>query len=259
MSRGTSQLRSSITRQTIASGSEAPLKSSEGTKVSVWDEYLSERDRRVYEGAGFGSEASFGRRPAVIVVDITYAFTGDGPEPIEESIKQYPTSCGEDAWTSVDYNRRLLDAARTVGWPIFFTRPGYRADGADLGSWAWKFGQAPHPTMVEGAKGTQIVDELQPLESEIVIVKKKPSAFFGTPTAAYLTERQVDTVIITGCTTSGCVRASVVDGFSHNFRVIVPQECVFDRGEAAHAINLFDMHQKYANVVSTDWVIEQTG
>lgn len=225
--------------------------------VAPWDQYLSERDRRVYSEAGFGVEAAFGETPALVLIDITYAFTGDKREPIEESIKKYPTSCGGEAWTSVGHNQRLLAAARRAGIPVFYTRPGYRADGTDLGSWGWKFGQAPHPTMVEGSKGTRIVKELEPRDSEIVIVKKKPSAFFATPLAIYLTELRVDTIIITGCTTSGCVRASVIDGFSHNLRVVVPEECVFDRGETSHAINLFDMQQKYADVVSTDSVIER--
>jgi maleamate amidohydrolase len=239
-------------------GGDATSRDSATHRVEApWEKYLTERDRRVYRDAGFGTEQAFGNRPALVIVDITYAFTGDAPEPIEESIARYPTSCGEAAWESVDHNRRLLDGARRAGIPVFYTRPGYRQDGADLGSWAWKFGEAAHDTMIEGSKGTRIVDEIAPLDSEIVIVKKKPSAFFATPLMLYLTERQVDTVIITGCTTSGCVRASVVDAFSNNLRTVVPVECVFDRGEVTHALNLFDMHQKYAEVVSTDWAIRE--
>jgi maleamate amidohydrolase len=222
----------------------------------VWDRFLTDRDKRVYEGAGLGAMSGFGRKPALVIVDITYAFTGDERRPLEEAILEYPTSCGEQAWDSIEYNQRLLGAARRAGIPIFYTRPGYRADGADLGSWSRKFAEAGHDSMVDGAWGTMIVEELAPLPGEIVITKKKPSAFFATPLASYLIDLKVDTVIITGCTTSGCVRASVLDAFSYNFIVILPEECSFDRGEAAHAINLFDMQQKYADVMPTDAVIQ---
>jgi maleamate amidohydrolase len=223
----------------------------------VWEPFLTDRDKRVYADAGLGTMSGFGRQPALVIVDITYAFTGNERRPLEEAVQEYPTSCGERAWDSIEYNQRLLVAARGAGIPIFFTRPGYRADGADLGGWSRKFAGARHESMVDGAKGTMIVQELEPLPGEIVITKKKPSAFFATLLASYLIDRNVDTVIITGCTTSGCVRASVLDAFSHNFIVIVPEECTFDRGEAAHAINLFDMQQKYADVMPTNAVIEE--
>src|SRR5699024_7369347 len=113
-----------------------------------------------------------------------------------------------------------------------------------------------HPTLVEDGKGTEIVESLKPVPGEIVISKKKPSAFFGTPLASYLIDENIDTLIVTGTTTSGCVRATAVDAFSYNLDVVVPEECAFDRGITTHALNLFDMQQKYADVVSTEEVIK---
>jgi nicotinamidase-related amidase len=100
------------------------------------------------------------------------------------------------------------------------------------------------------------VREIAPSASDIVIKKLKPSAFHGTPLVGFLNDLHVDTLLICGTTTSGCVRASVIDAFSYNFRVGVIEECTFDRGKASHAINLFDMHAKYADVVGIDQVLD---
>lgn len=224
--------------------------------MRIWDSFITDRDRKIFSAAGMGQKAGFGSNPALIIIDVTYAFTGEG-DPIEESVKRYPMSCGTEAWVGVKHNQQLLHAARRAGIPIFYTLTEYRTDKADVGGWAGKQAQAAHPSMIEGSKGALIVEELTPAAGEIVISKKKPSAFFGTPIVSYLVERKIDTVIITGCTTSGCVRSSVVDAFSLNYKIIVPEECCFDRGQASHALNLFDMHQKYADVIPTAEVIAQ--
>ncbi|MBP1154478.1 MULTISPECIES: isochorismatase family protein [unclassified Paenibacillus] len=222
----------------------------------IWENYLDERDKKVYQKAGLGTKLGIGKKPALVIVDVQYGFTGDSPENIEESIQKYPTSCGETSWQAIDHIKLLLHAARNAGLPIFFTiiegsksspneHVGIKGDIFD------------HPALLEGEKGSQVVEELKPQHGEILISKKKPSIFFGTPLASYLTARHVDSLIITGCTTSGCVRASVIDAFSHNYKVVVPEECVFDRGIASHAINLFDMQQKYADVVPVEEVIKE--
>lgn len=223
-------------------------------KERLWDRFITDRDRRLFPAAGFGLKGGWGKNPALVIIDVTYAFTGEG-EPVEESIKRFPLSCGTEAWTSVMHNQKLLRAARQAQIPVFYTLSEHREDRADLGGWARKGSNVTHPSMHEGSRGGQIVSELRPEPGEIVISKKKPSGFFGTPLVSYLIDRKIDTVIITGCTTSGCVRASVIDAFSYNFRVIVPEECVFDRGQASHAINLFDIQQKYADVLETEEVI----
>jgi maleamate amidohydrolase len=221
----------------------------------VWDKFITERDKKIFPQAGFGRQAGWGASSALIIIDVTYAFTGEG-EPIEESLRNYPLSCGAESWIAVKHIREILSVARHVGIPVLYTLTEHRVDNADVGGWAAKDPNVRHPSMTEGSKGSQIVEELRPAAGEIVISKKKPSAFFGTPIVSYLIDRAIDTVIIAGCTTSGCIRSSAVDAFSYNYKVIIPEECSFDRGQASHAINLFDMHQKYADVIPTAEVIE---
>ncbi len=107
--------------------------------------------------------------------------------------------------------------------------------------------------------GNAIVREIAPHEGDIVILKDKPSVFFGTPLMSYLHELQVDMLLVAGTTTSGCVRATVVDAFSYNFKVVVVEECVFDRGQASHKVNLFDMQAKYADVVPLEAALRYLG
>ncbi|GHH99244.1 isochorismatase family protein [Neobacillus kokaensis] len=222
----------------------------------IWEQYLDERDQQVYKKAGLGSKMGIGQKPALVIVDVQYGFTGDKFENIEESIKQYPTSCGESSWRAIPHIKNLLETAREADIPVYFTIiEGSKTSSNDRV--AIKGNIFDHPSLLEGEKGTQVVEELKPQKGEIVISKKKPSAFYGTPLVSYLTANQVDTVIVTGCTTSGCVRATVVDAFSHNYRVVVPEECAFDRGITSHAINLFDMQQKYADVVPVEEVIKE--
>ncbi len=222
----------------------------------IWEKYLDPRDAKVYSSAGLGKEYGLGQRPALIVVDVVYGFTGDGPEPIEESIKKYPFSCGAEAWESIRHIKRMLDASREAGIPVFFTTmEGSRSCSNERTGIKGNF--FDHPAMLSGGKGTQIVKELAPIQGEYVLDKKKPSAFFGTPLVSYLTDHHVDSVIVVGCTTSGCIRATALDAFQYNYRVVVPEECVFDRGITTHAINLFDLQQKYADVLSLDDVIHR--
>ncbi len=105
--------------------------------------------------------------------------------------------------------------------------------------------------MTVAPRGYDFVAEVAPREGDVLLPKKHPSAFFGTPLASYLIDKGADTVVVTGCTTSGCVRGSVVDAFAYNFRVAVPHDAVYDRSATSHAVNLFDMSEKYADVSDT--------
>lgn len=223
---------------------------------SLWKKYLSKRDLRIYGDVGFGEPTGFGKSAALLIIDVIYGFTGDGPEPIEESIKKYPLSCGEESWEAIKHIKKLLQTARDVNIPVVYSIGEGHAEGTN--EWIGiKSNFFNHPLMKKRQKGTKVVEEIKPTSEELVISKIKPSIFFGTPLISYLMYHGVDSVIVTGCTTSGCIRASVVDAFSYNYKVIVPYECTFDRGQASHAINLFDMQQKYADVVSTESVIQQ--
>jgi len=221
----------------------------------IWDQYLTELDRQVYEKAGFGKSVGFGKRPAVIIIDVQYRTVGEEPAPILEAMNTYPTACGDRGWKAVGQIRRILDAAREKKFPVIYAVVE-RKDEFDTGRWKDKI-----PGMVGqehriGSRGTQIVEEIEPMPGDIIVSKRYASAFFGTPLMTYLNDLDVDTLIVTGCTTSGCVRGTVVDAFSYGFRVIVPEDAVYDRGEVSHAINLFDMKSKYADVITTDEVIQ---
>jgi maleamate amidohydrolase len=223
----------------------------------IWNQFLTERDKAVFAAAGYGARGGFGKRPALLVIDVNYAFCGDKPEPITESIQRWRNSCGEDAWVAMPYLRALIDKAHAKGLPVIYTTGIRREDGWDGGSWLWKNnrgGERPK-VPVTNIDGNEIVAEITPAAQDIVIHKQKPSGFFGTNMASYLQLLGADSVIVTGTTTSGCVRATVLDAFSLNFRVAVAEEGCFDRSQASHAINLCDMHAKYADVVKTAEVL----
>ena len=218
----------------------------------VWDDVVPDRDRQVYRDAGYGSRGGGGERPALLIVDVTYDFVGDKPEPILESIKKFPNSCGAEGWRGMEYIRELLELCRELEVPVFYTKGMDERSAIMRGSWVWKNAKAMDKGELAERIGNRIPDMIAPRQGEVVIQKTKPSAFFGTPLASYLVGLGVDTLLVTGTTTSGCVRASVIDAFSNNFRTIVVEEGVFDRGELSHKVNLFDMQSKYADVVSIE-------
>ena len=219
--------------------------------MAVWDAFLTEQDRAVFARSGHGARAGFGKRPALLVVDVSYAFCGDKDEPIVESVKRWRNSCGADAWKALPIIARVIAASRQKGVPVIYTTGGIRTN-RDWGSWGWKNARAVESTQQGGLDGYEIMPQIAPEPQDIVIRKLKPSAFFGTPLISYLNQIQIDTLLIAGTTTSGCVRASVLDGFSLNYRMAVIEDCSFDRFQASHAMNLFDMQAKYADVVSSN-------
>ena len=227
--------------------------------MAIWDDVITERDKEVFKAAGWGKNGGFGKRPVVLVIDVIYNFCGEKPEPILEAVKKFRYCCGEEAWDGIYATQKLLKKARERNIPIIYTTDERRPDGFDGGAWRRKTFRGADTTDVEGHIGTQIVKEIGPdpeYQRDIVLCKKKPSAFLGTPVLGYLIDLQADTIILTGTTTSGCVRATCVDGASYNYHVIIPQECVWDRGQTSHKINLFDMQQKYGDVLANDEVIK---
>lgn len=215
-----------------------------------WDGLVPENEQEVFRAAGYGRRGGWGTRPALLVVDVNYNFAGDRPEPILDSIRRFRNSCGEVAWQTIPRIAELMAHARLRGVPVFFTTQGYRLDPLGVGSWGLKNARATEVSEDAAGIGTEIVKELAPLPDEVVIRKEKPSAFFGTALASHLVARGVDTVVVAGCVTSGCVRATAVDAFSYNYRVGVVADCVFDRAETIHRLHLFDLAMKYADVVS---------
>ena len=211
-----------------------------------WDRFLTSGDREVISAAGYGTKGGFGERPVLLVVDMTYNFCGDRPEPILASVKRFRASCGEAAWIAVPRIKALIALARERGVPVIYTLRDARDDDWDRGRGNGKNRRSDEDIARDG---NRIIAELAPRPGDIVLRKQKPSAFFATPLIAQLTQLHCDTVIVAGCTTSGCVRATVLDAFSYNLRVAVPEDAVFDRAEASHAISLFDMNAKYADVM----------
>jgi len=223
----------------------------------IWDSYLTPADKKHLDGAA-DKRVGFGARPALLLVDLYRAVFGDKPEPLMQAIKTWPSSCGLAGWTALPHIQQLLAASRAAGIPVI-----HITMLADSGMLGWNDAihhstpkAQPKPmddtALDRKRRGADIVDEVAPIAGEVVLRKTAPSAFWGTPLAGHLNFHGIDTLIVAGESTSGCVRASVVEAVSYRYRVQVVEECVFDRHEATHAMNLFDMHQKYADVIKLE-------
>ena len=201
-----------------------------------------EQAKQVYAAARLGQNVTLGSRPAVLVVDFSCGFTD--PE----------CTLGSDTTEQVEATRRLLDAARAKGLPVVFTTIGYEASLKDGGLWLQKV-----PALADlqiGGRWVEIDPRLDPGEDEPVVLKKGASAFFGTNLASILISQGVDSVILCGATTSGCVRATAIDLLQYGYPTLVPRECVADRAQAPHEANLFDINAKYADVVSVEEALD---
>jgi nicotinamidase-related amidase len=219
--------------------------------AGAWRDAVPAEEWDLYERAGFGRPAGLGRAPAVLVIDVQYRTVGDEPLPILESMQRYyRTSCGETGWRAVDAMGPVIAAARTAGVPVVY--PHVAPKGAlDAGRTGTKI-----PSLMEVAdRGYAFVDEVAPHEDDLLIPKRHPSAFFGTALVSHLIDLGVDSVILMGCTTSGCVRCTAVDAFAYNFHCAVVEDAVYDRSPTSHAVNLFDLQAKYADVMPSADVI----
>jgi maleamate amidohydrolase len=214
------------------------------TPERPWMGLIPEADRRTYRSGGFLGNLQAGVRPALIVVDCTWSFCGSQGLTLEEAMAEFSTACGPAAWDALPRIAELIALFRARGLPLVFTN----SDKADTPH----TGRATKSTKASSAKphAEEFPPVIAPRAGEWVLSKTKASTFFGTPLATWLTRERVDTVVFCGVSTSGCVRASVVDGFSHGFATMVVDDCCFDRSAFAHAANLFDMAAKYAAVVS---------
>jgi nicotinamidase-related amidase len=223
----------------------------------VWDQYLTERDR-AHLATRPPRRRGFGEKPALLLIDLYRWVFGDKPEPILEAIKKWPSNCGLEGWNAIPHIQKLLAKAREVGIPIVHMTGLDRAGVASRSAQRESELQANRDPEAQDRlrRRFDIIDEVAPLPGETVLRKASPSAFWGTPLMGHLNALHIDTIITCGESTSGCVRASVVDGSTYRFRMIVAEECVFDRHEATHAMNLFDMNQKYAEVLALQEVLD---
>jgi crotonobetainyl-CoA:carnitine CoA-transferase CaiB-like acyl-CoA transferase/nicotinamidase-related amidase len=207
--------------------------------------FAAERATRdFYDERGIGARGGWGERPAVLVVDMSKAFCDEA------------YAVGGDLSATVEKIERLLAVARDRELPVFYTVMGFSpgAEAQELGAWGEKI-PALRELRSSDAKAMTMPEAIAPRDGEVVINKTRSSAFFRTGLDDALRERGVDTVILTGCSTSGCIRASALDAVSHDFKVVVPEECVADRAEPPHRANLFDIDAKYGDVVGLDEVL----
>jgi nicotinamidase-related amidase len=213
-----------------------------------WKDVISPEVLEVY--SCYQRKTFVGASPALLAIDLYEVVYRGGAHPPHTLAKTYPNSCGQYAYEAIEPTKRLFAAARAAGLPIFYSTGDTRA--------------ASKPSFVAATKRNRptfdptdydIRPEFKPQGGDVVITKQRASVFYGTPLLAHLTQLGIQTLIVCGESTSGCVRASAVDAYSNGFHVVLVEECCFDRSELSHKVNLFDMHHKYADVMHIDGVI----
>jgi maleamate amidohydrolase len=226
--------------------------------MRVWDNFLAAEDaatlkERPHQVWGFG------QRPALVLIDLYRWVFGDSrPASVLDAMPDWPGTCGPQAWDAIPHLQRVLGAARAADIPIVHVTGLHPLDSG-VAAWSTRGKRetaSTDPVIADRVRRRfDIIDEVAPLPGEAVLRKAAPSGFFGTLLMSHLHAHDVDGIILVGESTSGCVRATCVEGRSYRFKMTVVEECVFDRHKTAHAMNLFDMHQKYADVLGIDDVV----
>ena len=211
-----------------------------------WEAIVPAEDRDLYAKTGLGAKRQLGSRPALLIVDVIESWTGSQGLDRFAAVEEYKTACGPAAWDALPKIRTLLDACRAARLPIIFSR-GDVEDKPFVGDSTKRVKSEAEARRIAAAP---IPDIIAPQDGEYVLCKAKASAFFGSTLPTYLVQRGVDSLIVCGTSTSGCVRATVTDAQSYGYTVFVVEECTFDRAEILHLVNLFDMNAKYADVVT---------
>lgn len=218
-------------------------------KVHIWEDVMTDEIRII--SSNYKPRMGLENRPALLCIDNYNAVFGDKRQSVEESIHRFPSSCGERAWDALEPTQKLMEIAREKELPIIHTTRDH------------------HNRVVPGMNSTKrnrkgldaqwdfaFFQTLAPQEDELVIHKIRASAFYGTPLDACLVQLGIDTLILCGNSTSGCVRATCLDAFMRGYAVAVVEECVFDRNLLSHKVNLFDMNTKYADVMFLEEVVQ---
>jgi maleamate amidohydrolase len=217
-----------------------------------WKDIVTPDILEVY--SSYRRKTFVGPVPALLGIDLYELVYRGGAHPPHTIAKDYPNACGHYAYEAIEPTKRLFAAARAAGLPVFYSTGDVRS--------------ASRPAFVNATKRVKpsfdasdyvIRPEFAPLQGDVIITKQRASAFYGTPLAAHLTQLGVQTLIVCGESTSGCVRASAVDAYSHGYHVVLVEECCFDRSVLSHKVNLFDLHHKYADVMHVDEVISHLG
>lgn len=208
-----------------------------------WEASIPRDELEAFASIGLGRASNLGKKPALLIIDVQYRTVGTTPQRLVDAIKEYRTSCGIAGWEAIPHIAELLNKFRANAWPVIYPFVSPK-ENYDRGRTSEKLPEI----MLVDSKGYEFVQELAPADGDILLPKKHASAFFGTPLLSYLIQAGVDSLVVTGCSTSGCVRATVVDAVSYNYRVSVPYEAVYDRSITSHNVSLFDIASKYGNV-----------
>ena len=211
-----------------------------------WRGFVDEETEEIY--SHYKRDVFVGENPAVLMVDVYKASYEGGQQRVIDVIKEHPSSCGERAWAMVEPAKQLLEASRAAGIPITYCTGDTRSSSNK--------GRATNRQVLnEHNESYDILEELAPEDGELVVYKQRASAFYGTPLMSHLTQMGIQSLIMGGGTTSGCLRAAVQDAKANGFHVTLVEECCYDRTEMNHMVNLFDMHHKYADVMHLDEVL----
>ena len=214
-----------------------------------WRDVVSPEALAIYRA--YARDTFVGERPALIAIDLYNLAYDGGPKPVHELIHEYPSTCGEFAWAAIPPTVRLFAAARAAGLPIVYSSVD-RAGGTRVEATNRRVNRL-------GERSFEIREEFKPQAEDLIVLKQRASIFYGTPLLAHLVKLGVRSLIFCGESTSGCVRASVVDAVQSGFDVLVPRACVGDRAAGPHDANLFDIDAKYGDVVPVDDVLEYLG
>ncbi len=212
-----------------------------------WKDVVSPEVLEIYKA--YRRETYVGQRPALLAIDLYNLVYDGGPRPVPEVVTEFPSSCGIHAWNAIAPTQELFRMARSRGIPIIYSTSETRKEVDPVGV------RATHRLPKGSGKGAyEIREEFAPQPSDLVIYKERASVFFGTPLVPHLVRQGIDSLIVCGESTSGCVRASVVDAYSYGFHAVIVEECCFDRSLLSHKVNLFDLHHKYADVMHLEEV-----
>jgi maleamate amidohydrolase len=209
-----------------------------------WEAFVPEEERKIYEKAGYKGKEKYGVNPALLIIDVITGFTGTKPMPVLDAIDEFPTSCGQVAWDALPKIKELLHACRDAGVPVIYSTsdPDFKA----------AFGNATKRGVDKTdfeKLAVEFPEMIKPRDNEFIVRKARASAFFGTHLITYLVRKNIDCLLVAGTSTCGCVRGTVLDGYSFGYPVFVVEECVFDRSRTSHLVNLFEMNAKYASVI----------
>ena len=215
-----------------------------------WKDVVSPEALGVY--SHYKRQTYIGPRPALLAIDLYNLVFYGGAKAVHEVAKEYPSSCGINAWNAIKPIQELFELCRRQGMPVVYTTTETRNEVKPNSVYATN-----RQRLELSRQDFEIKEEFKPESGDLIIYKERASGFFGTPLIAHLTRLGIDTLIVCGETTSGCVRASTVDGYSYGFHMVAVEECCFDRHELSHKVNLFDLHHKYADVMHLDEVKSQ--